>query len=430
MTVDVSRALRVPLGVRRHLETPLFRNSYALVVSGGVSMLLGLGFWALAVRLFPAEEVGRTSAAVSTMTLLAAILQLNLTNGLIRFLPESGRRTGAMLRSAYGIAAISSLVGGALFVAITVGRSFLAGPGGSTLGFALLFVVAVPVWSVFVMQDAALIGLRAAGAVPVENAVFSVLKIALLVPFAAFPQLGMLGAWMLAASVVIVPLNTYIARRLLPRHAGEEPTVQSWWEVRRYLGSDYTGGLLETGFVAVLPILVTAKLGLVANAYFYTSWIVVTGLELVLFSIGSSLTAEGAHHRAGTARFHAATVRLTAAFIVPVVGIGVLIAPWLLAVYGPDYVDHGTTLFRLLLLAMPLRAIVALRLSVLRVERRGAAIVRYQGANAVLLLVGGYVALGHLGLPGMGLVFLATQALLAASVGIGGLVRRIRRESS
>jgi O-antigen/teichoic acid export membrane protein len=317
-----------------------------------------------------------------------------------------------------------------VFVAVTAGHSFLAGPGGSTVGFALLFVVAVPVWSVFVMQDAALIGLRAAGAVPVENAVFSLLKIVLLVPLAAFPQLGMLGAWMLAASVVIIPLNLYIGRRLVPRHAGEQPRVQGWWELRRYLGSDYTGGLLETGFVAVLPILVTAKLGLVDNAYFYTSWIVVTGLELVLFSIGSSLTAEGAHDHAGTTRFHAATVRLTAAFIVPVVVVGVLIAPWLLAIYGPDYVDHGTTLFRLLLLAMPLRAVVALRLSVLRVERRGAAIVRYQGANAVLLLGGGLLVLGPLGLPGMGLVFLGTQALLAASVGVGSLVRRTRRTDS
>jgi O-antigen/teichoic acid export membrane protein len=398
------------------------------VLSGVVSTALGLGFWALAVRLYPPEEIGRTSAAVSMMLLLAAILQLNLTNGLVLFLPEAGNRTGPLVRSAYAIAAVSSLVGAGLFTVVASGHLFFTEERGSTAAFAVLFIIAVPLWSVFVLQDSALIGLRSAGAVPIENAVFALVKIVLLVPLSVLPQLGLLGAWLLSAGLVIVPLNAYIFRRLIPTRTDAPATVESWWQVRRYLASDYLGGLLETAFVGALPVVVAWKLGLVTNAYFYTSWIVVTGLEAVLFSIGSSLTAEGARERSATAVLHHSSLKIAAALILPVVLVGFVGAPWLLGIYGHEYAVNATALFQLLLLAMPLRAIVVLRISVLRIEHRGLSIMGYQGVNAVMLLVGALFVLERFGLTGMGWVFLAVQALLASIV-LASSPRRDRDES-
>jgi O-antigen/teichoic acid export membrane protein len=192
--------------------------------------------------------------------LLAAIMQLNLTNGLVLFLPEAGSRTGLLVRSAYTIAAVSSFVGAGLLTVAASGHLFFADESGSTAAFAVLFVVAVPLWSVFVLQDAALTGLRSAGAVPVENVTFALVKIVLLVPLAVFPQLGLLGAWLLSAGLVIIPLNVYIFRRLIPRRANAPATIGSWWQVRRYLASDYVGGLLETAFVGALPVVVVSVL--------------------------------------------------------------------------------------------------------------------------------------------------------------------------
>jgi len=420
MTVTAGgRSFRHVVG--NHLSVPLFRNSYALVLSGIGSTALGLGFWALAVRLYPPEEIGRTSAAVAMMILLSSITQLNLTNGLVMFLPDAGSRTGPLVRSAYAIAALSSLIGAGSFTIAAFGYLFFA--NGSTAGFAVLFVLAVPLWSVFVLQDAALTGLRSAGMVPVENVAFALIKIVLIVPLAVFPQLGLLSAWLLSAGLVIIPLNAYLFRRLIPKRDNALATVGSWWQVRRYLASDYMGGLLETAFVGVLPVVVAWKLGLVANAYFYTSWIVVTALEAVLFSIGSSLTVEGAHERSATAVLHNRAVKMTAALILPVVAIGFVGAPWLLRIYGHEYAVNATALFQLLLLAMPLRAIVVLRISVLRIERRGLSIMGYQGVNACLLLVGTLLVVERFGLAGVGWVFLTVQVLLASSV----LVMNARR---
>ena len=48
-------------------------------------------------------------------------------------------------------------------------------------GLALWFVVATMAWTVFVLQDSVLAGIRQAGWVPAENLVFSVAKLVLLV---------------------------------------------------------------------------------------------------------------------------------------------------------------------------------------------------------------------------------------------------------
>ena len=407
---------RTPRTLSVHLNVPLFRNAYALVVSGVVTTLLGLGFWAMAARLYPAEEVGRAAAAISAMTMLAALLQLNLNSGLMRFLPEAGRFGRGLLLRAYGITTATTTVGAVVLVLAFSGHTFLAGLGHDALAVKVLFVFAVPLWSLFVMQDAAMIGLRAAVYVPIENLVFAVAKIGLLLILASWPAGGLLAAWILPAALLVVPVTWLILTRLLPAHADDPATVTRWSQVRRYLAADFSGTFLETLTAAAVPILVTWQLGLVEGAYFYTSWVVLVGIEMVLGNIGYSLTVEGAHDRSALLGLHRSATRLTAAFVAVSVTVGLVAAPNVLAIIGPQYADHGTTLFRLLLLAVPFRALVVLHLSSARVERRGLTILLYQGTFAVLLLVGCWVALPRLGINGVGWVFLSIQVLLAAAI--------------
>jgi O-antigen/teichoic acid export membrane protein len=409
--------------VRAHLDVPLFHNAYALVASGAGSTLLGLAFWALAVRFYPAAEVGRASAAVSAMTMLAAVLQLNLNVGLIRFLPDAGRHARSLLLRAYLFSSATALLGAVVAVIVLADRAFFVDLGTDALAFTLLFVVSVPLWSLFVLQDSALIGLRSAVVVPVKNLIFSVAKIVLLVLLAWWPTGGLLAAWVLAAAVLVVPVNVLILRRLLPARAAEPVRVRSWSQVRGYLAADYLGSLLEIVFAALLPILVVWQLGLVPAAYFYTSWMVLVGIEAVLDSIGSSLIVEGARDRDALHGLRRSATRVTALIVAAAVVIGIPFAPLLLRVIGQEYADHGTTLFRLLILAVPLRAIVVLHLSAARVQKRGRVVLGYQGGNAVLLIAGSVLALGPLGIDGVGWVFLAVQVLLLTAMAVERVLR-------
>ena len=415
---SADRAQRKRSALRSHLDVPLFRNAYALVVSGVLTTLLGLGFWALAARFYPVAEVGRASAAVSAMTMLAALLQLNLNGGLMRFLPDAGRHGRDLLLRAYAITTTTTAVGAVVLVVAFSGHTFLADLGADALTFKLLFVVAVPLWSLFVMQDAALIGLRAAVYVPAENLIFAVAKLGLLMVLGFWPAGGLLAAWILPAAVLIVPVTWLILTRLMPAKATEPATVTSWTQVRRYLTADFSGAFLETLTAAAVPLLVSWRLGLIDGAYFYTSWVVLVGIEMVLNSIGSSLTVEGAHDRSALLRLRRSAARLTGLFVVLSVGIGLAAAPLFLGIIGHQYAAHGTTLFRLLLLAVPFRAVVVLHLSAARVERRGAKILAYQGTYALLMFAGCWVGLTPLGIDAVGWAFLVVQSVLASAVAI------------
>jgi O-antigen/teichoic acid export membrane protein len=423
MTESVAAPDREHYGTQRkrsalasHLNVPLFRNAYSLVVSGVVTTLLGLGFWALAARLYPAAEVGRAAAAISAMTMLPALLQLNLNSGLMRFLPDAGRFGRVLLLRAYAITTATTTVGAVVVVLVVSGHSFLADLGNDALAFKVLFVVAVPLWSLFVMQDAAMIGLRAAVYVPVENMIFAVAKIGLLIAFVSWPAGGLLAAWIIPAALLIIPVTWLIIARLLPSKAADRATMTRWSQVRGYLTADFSGSFLETLTAAVVPILVSWRLGLIEGAYFYTSWVVLVGIEMVLNSIGSSLTVEGAHDRPALLRLHRSAARLTAIFVTAAVSVGLIAAPLLLSIIGREYAEHGTTLFRLLLLGVPFRAVVVLYLSTARVERRGGTILLYQGTYALLLFTGCWVGLGAMGIQAVGWSFLGTQLLLAAVV--------------
>ena len=84
-----------------HLQAPLFRNGYALVFNSAVTAVLGLLYWMVAANYYDAETVGINSALISTMMFLANVTQLNLTNGLNRFLPTAGQATAHFILIVY-----------------------------------------------------------------------------------------------------------------------------------------------------------------------------------------------------------------------------------------------------------------------------------------------------------------------------------------
>src|SRR4051794_34525093 len=77
--------------LRDHLAEPFSRNAYALILNTGVTGALGVVFWFLAARYYSDADVGRGSALISAMTLLASIVGINLTGTLSHFLPRAGR---------------------------------------------------------------------------------------------------------------------------------------------------------------------------------------------------------------------------------------------------------------------------------------------------------------------------------------------------
>src|SRR5437763_6008045 len=91
---------RLRAKARAHLDDPLFRNAYALMMNTAATGLLGLLYWLLVARLYHPVDVGRASAAYSAMNLLAGVTGLSVTGALTRFLPLAGHHTSGLIARA------------------------------------------------------------------------------------------------------------------------------------------------------------------------------------------------------------------------------------------------------------------------------------------------------------------------------------------
>ncbi|MDQ2997814.1 MAG: lipopolysaccharide biosynthesis protein, partial [Chloroflexota bacterium] len=110
--------------------------------------------------------------------------QLSLVSVITRFLPRAGRATGRLVGGAYALTLSVAALAGLLFVlGVRLWSPALAFLVASPL-FALWFVLATMAWCIFTLQDSVLAAMKQAVWVPIENTIFAVAKIALLLLFA------------------------------------------------------------------------------------------------------------------------------------------------------------------------------------------------------------------------------------------------------
>ncbi len=85
----------------------------------------------------------------------------------------------------------------------------------------LVFAGCVVAWAIFTLQDSVLVGLRSAFWVFVENGIFGIVKIVLLVLLVTVlpDHLGIYVSWMLPVIVAVPLVNVLIFGSLVPRHA-------------------------------------------------------------------------------------------------------------------------------------------------------------------------------------------------------------------
>ncbi|WP_443741670.1 lipopolysaccharide biosynthesis protein [Streptomyces fragilis] len=425
------RPARRPRPERAEGGDSLFRNAYFLMLSTGVSAVLGLAFWLVAARHYTQEAVGQGSAAVAAMRLLAGITATTMIGAVVRFVPRAGRATGSLVLRAYAVSSLVVTVAGVVFL-LTLD---LWGPSYAPLGTPVagaLFVASCVAWAVLTLQDGVLTGLREAVWVPLGNAVFSLGKLVLLILLAgAMPVLGVFVSWGAAIALSTVPLGWLVFRRLIPRQVAADghrrpPTLRA---VGRFIAGDSVGAMFSLLMINLLPVMVAVRLGAAENGYFYVAYTVGGTMEFLAINMASSLTAHASRDPRALADGVRGALRRMALLLVPVVAVLVLFAPLVLAPFGADYADKGSTVLRLLAAAALPRVAVELYIGVLRVAGRTAMLALVQGVMCVLVLGSAALLLTTAGIDGAGwgvllsmtaVALLCVPGLRAALRGEGG----------
>jgi O-antigen/teichoic acid export membrane protein len=400
-------------------RAPQHRDGLALVLSSGLTSVIGLLYWVVAARLFTPETVGVNNTLISTMTLLGVAAQLNLGNALLRFVPVAGLSARRLVLACYGVGTAAAALVGTVFAlgAARWAPELLHAVGaGPLLAF---FALATPVWTVFVMQDYVLTAIKRATLVPVENLVFSLVKIALLVPGALLALSGAIAlSWVLTTALIVVAVTAYLVRVLpsAPASADRVPSPVRPGTVARFVSADWVGGLFTLAVEFGLPLLVLVTLGAEQAATFGVAWAIAYGLYLVSHGMGQSMVAHVAADPDALAAARRSMTRRSLALLLPAVLVIVPGAGLVLSVFGAHYIATGTTLLALSSLSAVPNVVVTETLFAARVRQHRAVLFWVPAVLALLVIPPALALMPAFGLTGVGIALVGGQTLMAAAI--------------
>jgi O-antigen/teichoic acid export membrane protein len=400
---------------RKLLSAGLELNAIALMATSGLTALFGLVFWGVAAR-YPASEVGRSSALISTAMMMSTVAGLAVGLVFVRFLGSAGPRARSMVLAGYGITAGVAAVLGTAFVLFFTSDALFA-----SWTERAAFPVLVVVLALFALQDWVLIGMRESRWVPFEQLLFSGIKLGLVALFAVFAlHNGIVFAWVAPAALAVLVISPLLLVRVLPRRAAKDGAAQL--PGRRDLAvlfvGEYATGATSVIVPLFMPLIVVARLGTQANAYYALPWLVSEAITVLLWNVSSSYITEASNDvRNGPALMRRAW-RLS--WLIGLLGTPFLVfgAPILLSLVGGAYAAEGTTLLRLMALALPLTVVFSTYIAIARVQQQMGRVVILQSLSAAVVVTLALVLVHPLGISGIGVAYLVAEAIGAAVVAI------------
>jgi O-antigen/teichoic acid export membrane protein/tetratricopeptide (TPR) repeat protein len=398
------------------LRNPLYRTGYALVGNTIGTTVVGFVYWVIAAHLYSPEAVGRCSALVSALIVVSFLAQLDLQTTLARFLPQAGRSAGRFIAYSYGVTSVTAVAAGVAFVIVLPRLNshwqFLRTSGS----LDIIFVIAVVVWGIFALEDAALTGLHRAVVVPIENSIYGTAKLLLLLVMASLlPSIGIFIAWLIPLVLVVPAVNWLIFRRYARAREAVAASALRAREIIHFAAIDYIGMVFSEGYGYVLPLLVLSILGPAANGSFFVAWTIASGLELVAFNFGTSLLVEGVRAPSRIAELTRGVLARCALVTISGAAVLALGRHLILRIFGSAYVDNASMLLVLLGVATIPYSLVIIAFALDRIERRVGRVTVTQLALAVLTLGSSLLLISKLGINGIGFAWLGASSVVAVA---------------
>lgn len=385
-------------GKQLYLTDSLFRNAALLMASTAIMSVLGFVFWIFVAHLYSPAMIGEASALISITTLVSNVSLLGLNAGLIRFLPHSKDQSRDINASLITVA-IATIIAASVYLLVStlfdVHIALLETPFHQ-----IAFVVLMTTVSLNSLTDAVFIANRRAEFHTIGYATFGIVKLILPLFLIPFGSLGIFLAYILAVIASLI-LSLYFMKRFCGYTVGARPNWNLLKKTRKYATNNYIGVILAGLPSQLMPLFIIKELGAAQVAYFSMAWTMVNLIYVVPSAAAQSLLAESSHDTSQKNKHLKHTVRLLSMTLIPGVLLAVLVAPYVLQIFGKQYSVGSTTIFQLLAIATFFVAINAICNAVLNIERRTSGIVIAQ-IGSVVATFASAIFLGKYGLTGIG----------------------------
>lgn len=374
------------------------RDAAILVVNAVIGALGGLLFWVIITRYlgFDTAQVGMGAAVVSLGTIVGLVGKGGLDASLIRTVPMTSSTGGRRLLRA----AVSASVAVAVALTIVLAIIALVGSPGTFLPGSGWFYVGLigAALSVNWLVDAHFLAEGRASFSLGRNMVFIVARnvappIVVLIPF--IEPIG--ASW--SIGLVLATLVGLALVTGLPARPGPPPVFQDFHK-RGLLNISGNAAEAMPGLLLAPIVLIAAgpaEAGVIGLAWAAASVFLIAALALCRSAFVR--LAKGA--REDDPAVVRRVVIQVGLVLTPAIALAILLAPWLLSVFGPDFAAQVTPSFRYLAASTVIMIPVFLYMTLLRVREDPRSLVMFPLVVVGLVSILTFVLGAHAGLPGV-----------------------------
>lgn len=370
----------------------LLSNAASMVGTAVVTSLLGAAFWWVATHYFSKDSVGVASAAISAMTLLGFMATVGMGTLLMGELPRLKTGHRAVINAALLTSGSIGAALGIVFLIVAPLASSDFDPLSQTWLAALAFVIGVALTALTFVLDQSLIGLLRGALQLNRNIVFTVVKLAALIPVAALVadagSQWIYGTWTAGIAVSLLVLFGFYRNRASD---SLRPNFNLLKDMRVHAVTHHAVNVALRTPELVLPIVVVTLLSASANASFYIAYMITGFMFFVPLSLSTVLYAVGS----GESELLASRFRLT---VFVSLGFGVasnlvllVLATPLLEIFGSSYASEASGTLHILALDIFPSTVLTHYVALRRIQRRLATALPVIWGGALLQLGGGVI---------------------------------------
>lgn len=415
--------------VRENLDrirhNALFMNSAYLMLSMVIIAISGFLFWIVIARTASADIVGLATTILSVSSLISLLGMGGFDTVFIRFLAKS-KKPNHIINTGMTITALLSGILAIGFCLLTP----VISPAISFLAFNPLYIFLFALFTVFTtwntVTNAVLIAQKRGGYVLGINIVFSAIKLTLPFvlpsndPMVIFSILGI-------TQVVNVALSVWAMMRLshyTPRIRIDRIVLRN---VYKFGAANYFANLFNLLPDSILPLIVLNQLGPHNSAYFYMAFTIANLLYTIIFSTAQATLAEASHDEPQGGHHLRRGLGIVMAMLIPSMLGVIVLAPYVLEVFGTDYRQNASELIVILALSGIPIALYSIQGTYFKITHQLKGLLAMTVSNSIAIIGLAYLLAGSYGLNGIGWAWLIGSIVAVLVGGLYIIVNRSRK---
>lgn len=424
--IDDIKSLTLKEGLGQLYRVSLYRNAVYLILSSGATGIFAFVFWILVARFSPADEVGLASAAIAVAAFLVTLSNLGLDYGLVRYIPDSGKRYNTLVNSCLTISLVATIIVSAVFLlgagVWSPDLVFLRESPLNIVAFSLLNIAL----ALYVIINSIIVSHKRTGFTLSQTIIQGVVKLALVVSLPGFLySFGIFASWGIGFAVAVLAGLLFLLPRLKKDYRFT-PAINkaAIGELAHFSFTNYIAGLITKVPTFVLPLMVISALSAEQNAYFYMAYAVISNVLLLIpAGISLSLFAEGSHNEATLGTYVRKSLKFSLLILVPLIVIVFLVGGKILLLFGSDYSAEATRLLWVLAISSLPLSVNTIYFHKKRVEKKMNSVIILSALTVAITLGVSYYLLPIMGIMGAGIAWLAGNGVVTIAI-MGSLLKR------